>query len=226
MSAPPDPPDRRAGVEQPERETLKGRVVLFVVMDFLVYSRARAAGAAEDDARLDERHWSYMDTFADGMTARGPTLGADRQTWTGSLHVVELAGPKAAREFVLREPYNQAGLFEEHVVWYFENLLGRTMWQFAGAADEPRFLVLAQATKDRPRDPRPVPLADLAPQLREHLIIYGAMRDLDDGRPAGVALAVQVPTRDALDALLGDGLSELADYGEVGIHDWEFGGRR
>jgi hypothetical protein len=100
------------------------------------------------------------------------------------------------------------------------------MWQFAGAAYEPRFLVLAQAAEDLPKDPRPVPVADLAPQLRERLIVYGALRNLDNEELAGVALAVQVPTREALDALLGDGLAGLADYGDVVIHDWEFGGRR
>jgi hypothetical protein len=67
-------------------------------MDFLVYSRsAPAAADSEDDHELDEQHWSYMDGFADGMTARGPTRGTDRQTWTGSLHVVDLPGSNAAR---------------------------------------------------------------------------------------------------------------------------------
>lgn len=71
-----------------------------------------------------------------------------------------------------------------------------------------------------------MPVADLAPQLRERLIVYGALQDLDDEELAGVALAVQVLTREALDALLADGLAGLADYGDVGIHDCEFGGRR
>lgn len=196
-------------------------------MDFLIYSRSAPATAdAEDDPELDEQHWSYMDGFADGMTARGPTLGADRQSWTGSLHVVDLPGPAAVREFVAGEPYNRAGLFEEHLIWRFSNLLGRTMWQFTGATDEHRFLVLAQTAEDRPKDPMPVPVAGLAPRLRERLIVYGALRDLDDEDPAGVALAVQVRTRPALDTLLGDGLPGYADYGDIRIHDWEFGGRR
>ena len=133
-------------------------------MDFLVYSRgASVVMDSREDPELDEHHWSYMDGFADGMTARGPTLGTDRQTWTGSLHVVDLPGPKAMREFVAREPYNQAGLFDEHFIWRFANLLGGTMWQFAGAAEEPRFLVLARAAVDLPKDPKPVPVADLPP---------------------------------------------------------------
>ena len=73
-----------------------------------------------------------MDRFADGMIARGPTLGADRETWTGSLHIVDLPSAEAAREFVEREPYNRAGLFEQHIIRRFKNLLGRTMWEFPG----------------------------------------------------------------------------------------------
>jgi hypothetical protein len=95
-----------------------------------------------------------------------------------------------------------------------------------GAADEPRFLVLAHAAKDLAKDPTPVPVADLPPQLGARLIVYGGLRSLDDEEPAGLALAVQTPTREALDALLGDERSGLADYSDVRIHDWTFGGRR
>ncbi|MGZ5374779.1 MAG: YciI family protein [Aeromicrobium sp.] len=196
-------------------------------MDFLIYSRGTpAAAVADDDPELNERHWVYMDGFADGMTARGPTLGTDRQSWTGSLHVVNLPDPDAAREFVAHEPYNQAGLFEEHRTWRFANILGQTMWHFADAEDEPRFLVLAHPANDVAQELSPVPLADLPPELRERLILYGELRNLNDDEPAGVSLAVQVPTRDALDALLGDARAGLADSHNVEIHDWEFGGRR
>ena len=191
-------------------------------MDFLVYSRGAAAVAETEDADLNERHWSYMDGFADGMTARGPTLDDDRRSWTGSLHVVDLRDPRAVHEFVADEPYHQAGLFAEHVVWRFDNLLGRTMWQFADRPDEQRFLVLARTVEGQER-PSPVPVADLAPDLGERLIVYGVLRDLEDDGLAGVALAVQAPTREALVALLGD---QLAAYGNVGIHCWELGGRR
>ena len=167
-----------------------------------------------------------MDGFAAGMTARGPTLGTDRQTWTGSLHVVDLPDADAAREFVAREPYHQAGLFEDHRIWRFANVLDRTMWQFADAEDEPRFLVLARPATDVPQDLKPVPLADLPPELRERLIVYGELRDLDYDEPAGVALAVQASTREALDALLVEARAGLGSFDDVEIQDWEFGGRR
>ena len=153
-----------------------------------------------------------MDGFAGGMIARGPTLAPDRVTWTGSLHIVDLPSAEAAREFVEREPYNRAGLFEQHVIRRFKNLLGRTMWEAPGGSDEPRFLVIANVPAD----------AGLA-LPRERLIVHGELLTLDEARPVGVALALQAPTREAVDALLRDPRDERFD-GQ--ILDWEFGGRR
>lgn len=209
-----------------ETATREFQVALGAV-DFLIYSRrTQTAADANHRPELNEQHWKYMDGFADGMTARGPTLGADRQTWTGSLHVVDLPGHEAVREFVAREPYQQAGLFEEHLIWRFTNVLGRTIWEFADAKDEPCFLVLAHPATDVTHGLSPVPLADLPLSLRERLILYGELRNLDDDEPAGVALAVQARTREALDALLGEVWAGLARCDNVQIHNWEFGGRR
>ena len=94
-------------------------------LDFFVYSRdAAGTEALRDDDDLLEQHWSYMDAFAGSMIARGPTFRADRETVTGSLHVLTLPDVDAAREFVGREPNDRAGLYAEHLVWRFENLLG------------------------------------------------------------------------------------------------------
>lgn len=192
-------------------------------MHFLVRSHATpAAIEADDDPALDERHWSYMDGHT--LIARGPTLSDDRCAWTGSIHVVELPGRDAAHEFVAREPYQQAGAYERHDIWRFDNLLGATMHEFAPTADAARFFVLTRANGHR--DPGPVPLADLAPDVRARLIVYGALRDLDDDRPAGVALALQVAGRTDLDRLLADGLGWVSRHRAVEILAWEFGGRR
>ncbi len=192
-------------------------------IDFLVYSRA---AGVEPDHPLTEEHWSYMDRFADRMTARGPTLAANRETWTGSLHIVDLPGPDAARDFVEREPYNRAGLFAGHVICRFENLLGRTMWEFPGDSVNPRFLVIAQRrAEDDERSPA-LPQAGFTGLPRERLIIHGELSTLDEQSPAGVVLAVQAPTSEAVGALLGDGLFNPDGRVDVEIHDWEFGGRR
>src|SRR5262245_48938496 len=163
-----------------------------------------------------------MDGFAGSMIARGPTLTADRQTATGSLHVLALPSVAAAHEFVDREPNNRAGVYAEHSVWRFDNLLGRTMWEFPGGADEPRFLVIARSHGGR----KPIPPDGLSPELRERLILYGALATLDDSGAVGVALAVQAPDREALGGLLEEARLGLDVAPEREIHDWEFGGRR
>jgi uncharacterized protein YciI len=196
-------------------------------MDFFVYSRDAAGTTLRDDRELLEEHWSYMDGFAESMIARGPTLAADRETATGSLHVLGLPSADAAREFVAREPNNRAGVYAEHFIWRFENLLGRTMWQYSGAADEPRFLIIARSDRETAgRSLRPTPPASLPPELREQLIVYGVLSTLDDGEPAGIALAVEAPDRDAVAALLEDERTGFDLFQDVEIHNWEFGGRR
>jgi uncharacterized protein YciI len=179
-----------------------------------VYSRdAPGTAHLRADRGLLEEHWSYMDAFADAMVARGPTLRPDRETATGSLHVLGLPGVAAANEFVAQEPNNRAGVYAEHLVYRFENLLGRTMWEFPGTADEPRFLVIARGEDG----------ARLEPETREWLILHGTLATLETGAPAGAAFAVQARDRDAARALLGNALESLPD---VEVHDWEFGGRR
>ena len=179
-------------------------------MDYFVYSRdaTDAADLRADQELLDE-HWSYMDTFAESMIARGPTLDSDRETATGSLHVLALSSVDAAREFVALEPNNRAGVYAEHLVWGFENLLGRSMWEFPGQPAEPRFLIIG-----RSHSGRPVPAEALPAELLERLIIYGALTTLDSGEPAGVALAVQAPDREAVDALMEDERTGLGSFSD------------
>jgi uncharacterized protein len=198
-------------------------------LDFFVYSRdASGTEALRDDDDLLEEHWSYMDRFAASMTARGPTFGTDRKTVTGSLHVVGLPSVDAVHEFVAREPNNRAGVYAEHSVWRFENLLGHTMWEFPGAADETKFLIIAQshASPETAARGRQVPPESLSTELRKQLIVYGALRTLDDAALVGVVLAVQARDRQAVDTLLDQGRAGLTAFPGIEIHDWEFGGRR
>jgi len=148
-----------------------------------VYSRDAADTAdLRDDQELLEEHWSYMDRFADSMIARGPTLDTDRETATGSLHILALPNVDAAREFVELEPNNRAGVYREHLVWRFENLLGRSMWEFSGQPAQSRFLIISRSHLGRP-----VSAATLPAELLERLVLYGALTTLDDAEPVGVA---------------------------------------
>jgi len=162
-----------------------------------------------------------MDGFAAAMVARGPTLGRDRETWTGSLHVLDLRDAAAAEEFVAREPYNRAGLFGSHLVRRFENRLGRTMWEFARGTGEPRYLVLAH-----PREGAGTPAADIMATARDRLILHGDLFTVDTLEPAGLALALEAPTRESARDLVASGLAESAKRFDVDVLDWEFGGRR
>lgn len=199
------------------------------MLDFFVYSRdAPGAEALRVDDELLKDHWSYMDRFATSMIARGPTFRPDRETVTGSLHVVGPPSVDAVHEFVAREPNNRAGVYAEHSVWRFENLLGRTMWEFRGAADEPRFLIIARShgSPETAARGRPLPRESLTTELRRRLIVYGALRTLDDGALVGLALAVHAPDRQSVDPLLDQGRAGLKAFPSIEIHDWEFGGRR
>jgi uncharacterized protein len=195
---------------------------LQLLLDFFVYSRDAAGMAAlRDNQELLAEHWSYMDRFAGSMIARGPTLDANRESATGSLHVLALPGLDAVRKFVALEPNNVAGVYGEHSIWRFENLLGRSMWEFAGQATEPRFLVIC-----RLHARRPVPAGALPAELLERLILYGALTTLDGAEPAGVALVLQALDREAVDALMENEETGLGPLSETEIHNWEFGGRR
>jgi uncharacterized protein YciI len=197
-------------------------------MLFFVYSRDRAGSEPlRAGHELLEEHWAYMDGFADAMIARGPTLAPDRQTATGSLHVLDLPSVAAAREFVEREPNNRASVYADHRIWVFHDLLGRTMWEFADRRDEPRFLVIARSDDDAstPAQTSPAPPEALGVELRERLIVYGGLGEPESGAAAGLGFALQAPGRAAVEALL-EGHAELGSFARVEVHDWEFGGRR
>lgn len=192
-------------------------------IEFLLYSRA---AERKPDAALTEEHWSYMDQFADDMIARGPTLTTDRATWTGSLHIVDLPSAVAAREFVEREPYNRAGLFHDHVIRRFKNVLGRTMWDFPRESFEPLFVVIAHLPAATGEHAVVAPRADFTTVPRERLIVYGELFTPDEAAPAGTVLALQAPTREAIGVILQSGFAGRKKCFDLEIHDWEFGGRR
>ncbi len=109
----------------------------------------------------------------------------------------------------------------EHLVFRFENLLGRSMWQFPGEPTEPRFLIIGRSPAARSE-----PVGSLPGELLARLILYGPLTTLDGDEPAGVALALQAPDREAVDAYLEDQRTGLGLFSEVEVHNWEFGGRR
>ena len=82
---------------------LPGVLVKTVGMEFFCYHRDRP-GSVRLREELLEEHWSYMDRYQAEMIARGPTLADDGDTPTGSVHILGLPDPAAARAFAFEEP--------------------------------------------------------------------------------------------------------------------------
>lgn len=160
-----------------------------------------------------EQHWAYMDGYAAELIARGPTSVGD--SLTGSVHIVELPDPAAAREFAFDEPGYQAGAYRDVLLRRWRNLLGCTVWDFPGGlSGGDRYLVLGLGA-DRSA-------ADLAvPPNRDDLIAYGPLLSDDGSAWLGTAALIRAWDPDAARAVL-----TTNRYADIEVHDWQFGGRR
>ena len=110
-----------------------GLMVKTVGVEFFCYHRDRP-GSVELRDELLEAHWSYMDRFQAAMIARGPTLAGDGAP-TGSVHIVDLPDPAAARAFAFDEPNYQAGVYRDVMLRRWRNRLDRTMWDYPGGRE-------------------------------------------------------------------------------------------
>lgn len=179
-------------------------------MEFFCYHRDRPGSAALRE-KLREEHWSYMDRYQAEMIARGPTLAGDGAA-TGSVHILDLTHPAAARVFAFDEPGYQAGVYRDVLLRRFRNLLGRTMWDFPGDASSSKYLVLGLGDG---------PAADVAlPPERDELIAYGPLLSDDGAAWLGTAVLIRARDPDAARAVL-----TPDRYAGIEVHNWEFGGR-
>jgi uncharacterized protein YciI len=194
-------------------------------MEYFIYCRDKPGSGALRE-RLVEDHWAFMDRYADEMIARGPTLTPDGEQATGSVHVVDLPDEDAAHVFAFDEPNYKAGVYDEVLVRRWANILGRTMWEFAGSVDGySRFLIIAHG---RPGDaPHREHLGHLDQDQRDRLIAYGPLLSDDGTGWRGTAIMAELPDRGAAEALVAqDPYARAGRYERVEVHDWEFGGRR
>jgi uncharacterized protein YciI len=181
-------------------------------MEYFCYHRDRA-GSLPLREELQEEHWSYMDQYATEMIARGPTMADDRDTPTGSVHILDLPDSATARAFAFDEPNYQAGAYRDVMVRRWRNLLGRTMWDFPGGPDEGnRYLVLGLGTGQG------VDLA--APADQDSVIAYGPLLSDNGTTWLGTAALLRAPDADSARTILtADG------YASIEVHNWQFGGR-
>jgi uncharacterized protein YciI len=185
-------------------------MVKTVSMEFFCYHRDRPGSVTLREELLEE-HWSYMDRYQAEMIARGPTFTGD--TPTGSVHIVGLPDPTAARTFAFDEPGYQAGVYRDVLLRRWRNLLGRTMWDFPGGrATGNRYLVLGLGAG---------PAADLAvPPDRDELIAYGPLLSDNGAAWLGTAVLVRAQDPDAARAVL-----TPDRYAGIEVHSWQPGGR-
>ncbi|MCB8957411.1 MAG: hypothetical protein H6529_13160 [Nocardioides sp.] len=177
-------------------------------MQFFCYHRDRV-GSTPLRAEMVEQHWAYMDRFDAAMAARGPTF-ADDDTLTGSVHVVDLPDPVAARAFAFDEPCYQAGA-------YRDVMIRRTRWRRLDASGGDGFLVLGFTARPEPYDDLPVPRSDL--------IGFGPLLSDDGTRLLGAAALVPGPDAAAAWSLL-DADPAAGRFAGVEVHRWQPGGRR
>lgn len=182
-------------------------------MEFFCYHRDRPGSSALREKLLEE-HWSYMDRYEEELIARGPTFAEDGETPTGSVHIVDLPDPAAARAFAFDEPNYQAGVYRDVLLRRWRNMLGRTMWDFPGGlTGGTRYLVLGLA---------PNRATDLAVPLdQDELIAYGPLLSDDGATWLGTAALVRAPDPNTARAVLAP-----HSYVDIEVHPWEGGGRR
>lgn len=181
-------------------------------MEFLCYHRDRPRSVALREAFV-EAHWSYMDGFAAEMIARGPTLADDGDTPTGSVHILDLPDPAAARRFAFDEPNYQAGVYRDVLLRRWRNLLGRTMWQFPGGYTERNHYLVFGLGAGEPAD-------DTLPADQDELVAYGPLLSDDGAHWLGTAVVIRAPDPDAARAVL-----TPDRYDAIEVHNWQFGGR-
>ncbi|NVO16196.1 MAG: hypothetical protein HXX10_19355 [Rhodoplanes sp.] len=200
-------------------------------MQFFVYGRDRD-GAGPTRRALLKDHWAFMTPYIDAMIARGPTMSADGKAVTGSLHIVDLADAEAARVFAEDDPLAKGGVFAEVMVRRFDNLSGRTMWQFAGDPKNPRFLFVGEARPDAARAAGKARAAQRAwlldPAQARAVIVAGPLLGADGESSAGetwagTAMLLEASDTAAAEALLRD--DPAADLYETAVlRPWRFGG--
>lgn len=198
-------------------------------MEYFFYCRDNADTARLRD-EIVESHWSFMDTYADAMIARGPTLTDDRETATGSMHIVDLPDAEAVRVFAYEEPNYRAGVYREVMVRRWRNELGSTMWDFAAdPTNSQQFLIIANGHPGRTPDE-----ALRAEQRRyftdrgvtDRFIARGPLLSDDGTAWTGNAWLIELPDRTAAETMLADEPYTRAGlYAEIEIHPWQFGGR-
>ncbi|WP_433021977.1 YciI family protein [Kribbella sp. CA-294648] len=157
-----------------------------------------------------EKHWSYMDQYADRLILRGPTLSDDGEEHTGSVHVVDVDDRAAAERFAYEEPYWSAGYYQPLTVVRAVVLVDRP-------EDAPRTLVTAEWA----------PVEAVSPRFADSELSFLALLVDDDGaNSVGLVAALTALPEEAAGVVapVADLLSGQSAM-LITSHRWQRGGR-
>ncbi len=147
------------------------------------------------------------------MIARGPTFCEDG-TLSGSVHILDLESPSAARAFAFDEPGYQLGAYRDVMVRRWSNSLGRTMWDFRTPLTiSNAYLVIGFSVDTAASDP------ELASE-KSSLIAAGPLLSDDGSLVLGAAVLLE-----AVGADHARGVLSADRYTAVEVHRWRPGGR-
>lgn len=193
--------------------------------DYLVFSRDAPDVGERLDA-LAPAHWSYIDRFAHLLVARGPTLSADGEQHTGSVHILAAGDAQAARRFAEEEPFHGAGLYAETTIIRYANVLGRSMWDRVAAPDLERSTFLISRWPARRRSPRAEPAVRAAAFAEaDRWVFLGLLVSEDATESIGACAGIDLPFEPAERALRRV-LEPLDQAGAaVEMLRWQRGGR-
>src|SRR3569623_672976 len=158
------------------------------MIEFLFFCRDKP-GVGPLLVQIVEAHWSFMDGYADRLLTRGPTVSADGEEHTGSLHIVRLDSIAETETFAYQEPFYRAGCYGSVTILRWQDRLGRAIRDFQPLSDDPLFFAIGPGTPDLTR-------------LRDRCAAFGFTKALDAKTWSGFAAIFQAPSSDSVHAML------------------------
>lgn len=174
---------------------------------------------------LAEKHWAYMDRYAEQLMARGPMLSSDGTSHTGSVHVIETATIDEARQLAFQEPYWLEGLYASVTVTRMQSALDGSMWDRPPASTgRPSTLVLMSWPAE-PCTPAARSTRTLTMLAEQELLVFGGLLVSEDAtQSVGLAAALDVDMVEAERVMATGGLPETAT--STVRYRWRRGGRQ
>ncbi len=196
-------------------------------MQFIVIGVDGPKFGSTDGDELHEAHWAYIDGWSEALVARGPTVTADGESHTGSVHVMNLPTAVAAQKFASEEPYARAGWYSDLTVSLVLPCTQGTMWDH-GRHEQDCVSSIVRADLGNAHDDE-----DLVEALRSGLsnvqqqwLYFGvtsADREVENTAVVGLVDLAPTEAERALEGLISIATNEVAL--EIVCHRWRRGGR-